>query len=138
MTDIIEPDANALVNIIPTIPTIPSVSKRDRKKKIIDPVSTQIAENTELTANNESEPVEVSDKVYLTNSYTRNAIERYRAKNIDKAREYNKLYNQKRKEDKIKENPFYGLTKQELIKIINDYKNKVNDLEEQVKALKKK
>jgi hypothetical protein len=135
MTDIIEPDANALVNIIPTIP---SVSNRGRKKKIIDPVSTQIAENTELTANNESEPVEVSDKVYLTNSYTRNAIERYRVKNADKLKEYHKQYHQKRKDEIRKDNPYYGLTKQELIKIINDYKNKVNDLEEQVEALKKK
>ena len=114
MTDIIEP----VVNVEPNVSS--NVSKRGRKKKIINPITTET---------NAQAPITIQEKVYLTDTYTRNAIDRYREKNIDKAREYNKLYNQKRKEDKIKENPFYGLTKKEIYYKLNEMHAKIIDLE---------
>ena len=56
------------------------------------------------------------NKECITDSYTRNAIERYREKNIDKTREYNRQYNQKRKEEKKKENPYMGYQSKIFIK----------------------
>jgi len=38
-----------------------------------------------------------TEKQLKTNSYTLNAIKRYRAKNADKVKEYNKIYRMKKK-----------------------------------------
>lgn len=101
------------------VETIKVANKRGRKKEVVISEST-----TKIEAGEKKE--------CITDSYTRNAIERYREKNINKAREYNRQYNQKRKEEKIKENPYYGLSKQDIYKKIQEMQDTIKNLEEQL------
>jgi len=69
------------------------------------------------------------EKQLKTNSYTLNAIKKYRAKNADKVKEYNKIYRMKKKEEIKKINPYLDYTKQQLF-------DKIFALEEEMKKLR--
>ena len=64
-----------------------------------------------------------------TNEYTLNAVKRYRLKNADKVKEYNKLYIKKKKEEKIKLNPYIELNKKQLYDKIFELENKIKELD---------
>ena len=64
-----------------------------------------------------------------TDEYTLNAIKRYRLKNLDKIKEYNKEYNKQKKEAKIAENPNIKLNKKQLIEKINILESKIKEYE---------
>ena len=70
-----------------------------------------------------------TEKQLKTNSYTLNAIKKYRAKNADKVKEYNKIYRMKKKEEIKKINPYLDYTKQQLF-------DKIFALEAEIKELK--
>jgi hypothetical protein len=70
-----------------------------------------------------------AEKQLKTNSYTLNAIKRYRAKNADKVKEYNKIYHLKKKDELKKINPYLDYTKQQLF-------DKIFALEAEIKELK--
>jgi hypothetical protein len=70
-----------------------------------------------------------TEKQLKTNSYTLNAIKRYRAKNADKVKEYNKIYHLKKKDELKKINPYLDYTKQQLF-------DKIFALEAEIKELK--
>lgn len=70
-----------------------------------------------------------TEKQLKTNSYTLNAIKRYRAKNADKVKEYNKIYHLRKKDELKKINPYLDYTKQQLF-------DKIFALEAEIKELK--
>lgn len=67
----------------------------------------------------------VISKQIKTDEYTLNAIKRYRAKNSDKMKEYNKQYHLKKKEEKHQANPYIKLTKTQLYEKIFELENKL-------------
>jgi len=71
----------------------------------------------------------VISKQIKTDEYTLNAIKRYRAKNSDKMKEYNKLYHQKKKEEKHQANPYIKFTKKQLYEKIFELENKIKTYE---------
>lgn len=75
------------------------------------------------------------EKTLKTDSYTLNAIKRYRAKNAEKMKEYNKEYHQKKKAEKHQANPYIKFTKTQLYDKLFEYENKISSLEAKLKAL---
>lgn len=71
----------------------------------------------------------VISKQIKTDEYTLNAIKRYRAKNADKMKEYNKLYHQKKKEEKHQANPYIKFTKTQLYEKIFELEDKIKTFE---------
>jgi len=71
----------------------------------------------------------ISNNQLKTNTYTLNAIKKYRAKNADKVREYNKIYHLRKKDELKKINPYLDYTKQQLF-------DKIFALEAEIKELK--
>ena len=71
----------------------------------------------------------ISNNQLKTNSYTLNAIKKYRAKNADKVKEYNKIYHLRKKDELKKINPYLDYTKQQLF-------DKIFALEAEIKELK--
>ena len=82
----------------------------------------QIANNNEIIANNDNE------KILKTNTYTLNAIKKYRAKNNDKIKEYNKQYRMKKKDELKITNPYLDYSKQQLFEKIFELENKLKEL----------
>jgi hypothetical protein len=70
-----------------------------------------------------------AEKQLKTDSYTLNAIKKYRAKNADKVKEYNKIYHQKKKAEKHCANPYIKLTKTQLYDKIFALEAKIKELE---------
>lgn len=95
----------------------------------------QIANNNEIVdeivANNDNE----NEKVLKTDTYTLNAVKRYRAKNAEKMKEYNKQYHQRKKAEKHQVNPYIKFTKTQLYEKIFEYERKIADLENQLKGV---
>ena len=71
----------------------------------------------------------ISEKLLKTDLYTLNAIKRYRAKNAEKVKEYNKQYHQKKKAEKHQENPYIKFTKAQLYDKIIELEAKIKTLE---------
>jgi len=64
-----------------------------------------------------------------TNDYTLNAVKRYRLKNAEKVKEYNKLYIKKKKEEKKIQNPYIDFNKTQLYEKIFELEKKIKELE---------
>ena len=78
--------------------------------------------------NNEIISGKDDEKKLKTNPYTLNAIKKYRAKNAEKMKEYNKQYHQRKKEELKKINPYLDYTKQQLFDKIFELENKIREL----------
>ena len=82
-----------------------------------------MADNIIETIDNTSD-----EKKLKTNPYTLNAIKKYREKNAEKMKEYNKQYHQRKKEELKKINPYLDYTKQQLFDKIFELENKIREL----------
>lgn len=88
--------------------------------------------DTDTNVENKSNIQEIgndTEKQLKTNSYTLNAIKKYRAKNADKVKEYNKIYHLKKKAEKHCANPYIKLTKTQLYDKIFELEAKIKELE---------
>lgn len=99
--------------------------------------------NQENKIDNLDDKTHLNSKTLKTDLCTLNAVKRYRLKNADKIKEYREQYNRKKKEDKLKENPYLEYTRQQLFNKIFELdkekielNNRINQLEELVKQNK--
>lgn len=65
----------------------------------------------------------------ITDTYTINAIKRYRLKNSNKLKEYHKQYNKQKRDEKIALNPNLKLNKKQLIEKILNLEDKIKEYE---------
>ena len=91
--------------------------------------------NIEITSDNNTitnkieKNNDMQQKQLKTNTYTLNAVKKYRLKNAEKVKEYNKLYIKKKREEKIKLNPYIEFNKQQLYDKIFELEQKIKELE---------
>jgi len=78
--------------------------------------------NTTQLHNNELKHLKTAD-------YTLNAVKRYRLKNSEKVKEYNRLYIKKKKDEKKIQNPYIDFNKTQLYEKIFELEKKIKDLE---------
>lgn len=88
-------------------------------------IHTLITESNRVIQNDD---ITKSEKTFKTHSYTLNAIRKYREKNVDKIKDYNKKYNQRKKEELKKQNPYIDYTKQQLYDKIFELEIKIKEL----------